>query len=280
MTPDLKFLNELTDRAAGLEIIDAHQHLGTWRPVGAVWSPLDDIDEDVEMRCATLDKGGVDACAIMPATQRPGGSAAVKTANDVVIAEVQRSPRFRYALFTLTFDSAESAIEEIDRCVSRGMNGLVLHHRYEGRAVDHPLMWPLMENVERRGVPVFIHMVPESAAEAFWRLERLAEAFPKIRFVALDALSTPASVNWVMHAAPRMPNVVFDTGLLLPQLDIIRSFSERIGAERLIYGSDLLVMPPSEHFPWPLFEILAAPVTEDERAMILGGNLQRLMAGG
>jgi uncharacterized protein len=277
MIPDQSFLNELVDRAASAEIVDAHQHLGGWSPVGGTWSPFDDVDTDIATRLAILDKYGVDGCSIMPATQRPGGSAAATIANDVVMNERQRSARFKFALFTITFDSVDSGNQEIDRCVQLGMDGLVLHHRYEGRAVDHPAMWPLMENIAHHGVPVFIHMVPEASSEALWRLERLAGEFPAIQFVALDALSTPANVNWVMYAAGRMPNVAFDTGLLLPQLDVIRSFSTKIGADRLLYGSDLLVMPPSEHFPGPLFEILAAPITNEQRGKILGGNINRIM---
>jgi predicted TIM-barrel fold metal-dependent hydrolase len=279
MKPSLRFLEELVERAGAHEIIDAHQHLGSWGPQRGDWSPLDAIDEDVTARLAVLDKSGVDQCSLMAATQRPAGIVAASRANDAVVAEKARSERFRYAVCTLTFDSEQTAVTELGRCASLGFDGLMLHHRYEGKYLDHPLMWPILGSAQDLHLPVFLHLVPESSSEALWRLERVARAFPTLQFVALDALSTPASFSWVMHAAADMPNVAFDTALLLPALDAIRAFCARVGAERLVYGSDLLVTPPSEHFPWPLFEILASPITEDDRGLVLASNIRRIFGG-
>ena len=50
-------------------------------------------------------------------------------------------------------------------------------------------------------------------------------------------------------------------------------FVETYGADRLLFGSDLMDLP----IGWGLGPILYAKVTEEDKRKILGGNLRRLM---
>jgi hypothetical protein len=52
------------------------------------------------------------------------------------------------------------------------------------------MMWPFLERLAEHGGLAFVHIVADSAFEAPWRLEMLADAFPNLTFVALDAFSS------------------------------------------------------------------------------------------
>ena len=64
------------------------------------------------------------------------------------------------------------------------------HNRFQGVAIDHQLMRPLLKKVSELGLLPIVHTNAESNMEAVWRLERLALEFPELTFVSLDALTT------------------------------------------------------------------------------------------
>jgi predicted TIM-barrel fold metal-dependent hydrolase len=57
----------------------------------------------------------------------------------------------------------------------------------------------------------------------------------------------------------------------------IEDFVRRHGSERLIFGTDLYVSPPTYHYPHVLHEILEAPtLSHADKQNILCDNAERL----
>jgi predicted TIM-barrel fold metal-dependent hydrolase len=86
---------------------------------------------------------------------------------------------------------------------------------------------------------------------------------------------------------PLPPNLYFDTAAspLLYDGGVFRRAIDRVGAERVIFGSDYpLILYPREGrrpgFARFLGEVAGAALTEGERAAVLGSNIRRLLAPG
>ena len=274
-----RFMSQLADQLDQLEVVDAHTHVGSWR---AFSSYLDDhpgltVKEETALRAEYLDRFGADQVFLLPSVHHSGGLGDVRIANDAVLRQRDASPRVAAGFFGVGLDDINESLTEMERCIDAGLVGLTLHHRFAGKVIDHPIMWPVLEALREAGLPALIHCLAESTLEALWRLERLAADFPEVTFVALGALSSPSSIQWAIHVGRFHPNIWFDTAVLLPVGTMLESFCEEVGADRLIYGSDLYVDPPTYRFPFALFEILASDIGPEDKQAILGGNARRLV---
>src|SRR3970282_2845570 len=116
------------------------------------------------------------------------------------------------------------------------LDGVVWHSRFQGVAVDHQLMRPLLKKVSDLELVPLIHTNAESNLEAVWRLERLAMEFPEITFVSMDALTTNTNSQLALDIAKRTANILFDTAHVRGPA-YIRQFVEAVGSRRLIFGS-------------------------------------------
>jgi len=72
-----------------------------------------------------------------------------------------------------------------------------------------------------------------------------------------------------------LENVYFDTAIspFLYRPDIYRYVKDLVGADRILFGTDYPVLPPSRL----LKEFEGVEMTQDERDMILSGNARRLL---
>jgi predicted TIM-barrel fold metal-dependent hydrolase len=201
----------------------------------------------------------------------------VRAANDEVVRLVAASDVLRAGIATVPLLNPDESIAELERAFASGLQGLTLHHRFAGKPLDTPIMWPILESLPP-GTPVFVHCLYESAFEATWRLERLARDFPGLTFVALMGMMSPTGAQWAVHTAEHYPNILFEVGSMTASGGLwVSAICERLGADRIVYGSDLYVDPPSYFFPGVLYELLALPLPLGDKRAILGGNAMRLL---
>jgi len=66
-------------------------------------------------------------------------------------------------------------------------------------------------------------------------------------------------------------HICFDTALSSP--DTIMKFIEKIGHERIVFGSDI----PFGTMKWELEKVLSLPISDDKKEWILSKNLRRLI---
>jgi len=66
-------------------------------------------------------------------------------------------------------------------------------------------------------------------------------------------------------------NVLFDTALASP--DTIKKFIEKIGPERILFGSDI----PFGTMKWELEKVLSLPIGDDKKEWILFKNIKRCL---
>ena len=155
------------------------------------------------------------------------------------------------------------------------MEGVVWHNRFQGVAVDHQLMRPLLKKVSELRLVPLVHTNAESNLEAVWRLERLALEFPELTFVAMDALTTNTNSQLVLDIAKRTPHILFDTAHVRGS-GYVRQFVEAVGSHRLVFGSLFYSYPASYEHCATLEEVKAAKISEEDKANILSLNVKKL----
>jgi uncharacterized protein len=261
-----------------MEIFDIHHHLGSLTG-GSLQEGPDWQDRDYKNRIRIMQANGVTMSAILAATGyiQADGIKDTMRCNDTVAAYRKRDPgRFPVACGIVEPLHGARSLGELERIKHElGLEGVVWHHRFQGVAVDHQLMRPLLKKVSELGLVPLIHTNAESNLEAVWRLERLALEFPELTFVSMDALTTNTNSQLALDVARRSPNILFDTAHVRGS-GYIRQFVEAVGAHRLIFGSLFYSYPASYEHCATLEEIKAAPISDQDKADILSLNAKRL----
>ena len=261
-----------------MEIFDIHHHLGSGTG-GSLQEEAGWQDRDYENRVRIMQANGVTMSAILAATGyiQADGIKDTMRSNDTVAAYRRRDPkRFPVACGIVEPLHGARSLGELERIKQElRLEGVVWHNRFQGVAIDHQLMRPLLKKVRELGLVPLVHTNAESNMEAVWRLERLALEFPEITFVAMDALTTNVNSQLVLDIARRTSNILFDTAHVRSS-GYIRDFVETAGSHRLIFGSLFYSYPPSYERCATLEEVKAAKISDKDMANILSLNAKRL----
>ena len=261
-----------------MEIFDIHHHLGSL--TGGSLQEGDGWQErDYANRVRIMDSNDVTMSAILAATGyiQADGIKDTMRCNDTVAGYRKRDPkRFPVACGTVEPLHGARSLGELERMKHElHLEGVVWHNRFQGVAVDHQLMRPLLKKVSELGLVPLVHTNAESNMEAVWRLERLALEFPQLTFVSMDALTTNANSQLTLDIAKRTPNILFDTAHVRGSA-YVRQFVEAVGSQRLIFGSLFYSYPASYEHCATLEEVKAAKISDDDKANILGQNAKKL----
>jgi len=259
-----------------MEIFDIHHHLGSLTG-GSLQEGNDWQERDYTNRVRIMEANGVTMAAILAATGyiQADGIKDTMRCNDTVAAYRKRDPkRFPVACGIVEPLHGVRSLAELER-MKHELDGVVWHSRFQGVAVDHQLMRPLLKKVREVGLVPLVHTNAESNLEAVWRLERLALEFPELTFVSMDALTTNTNSQLALDIAKRTSNILFDTAHVRGPA-YIRQFVEAAGSHRLIFGSLFYSYPASYEHCATLDEIKAAKISDEDKANILARNARKL----
>ena len=261
-----------------MEIFDIHHHLGSLTG-GSLQEEPGWQDRDYSNRVRIMEANGVTHSAILAATGyiQADGIKDTMRSNDTVAAYRKRDPkRFPVACGTVEPLHGARSLGELERIKHElQMEGVVWHNRFQGVAVDHQLMRPLLKKVSELRLVPLVHTNAESNLEAVWRLERLALEFPELTFVAMDALTTNTNSQLALDIAKRTLNILFDTAHVRGS-GYVRQFVEAVGSHRLVFGSLFYSYPASYEHCATLEEVKAAKISEEDKANIFSLNVKKL----
>jgi len=182
-----------------------------------------------------------------------------------------------------------SALEALDRSLDSGLCGVgELLPQAHGATLDDTGWRRVIELAVIRRVPLTLHATDPEAGDAagprtpLEDFVRLAKEYPEGVFIL---------AHWggglAFRGASLPPNLYFDMAAspLLYEPAVLRRAVDKVGAARIIYGSDfpLILYPRGPRVasmePF-LQEIGSAGLTESERAQIMGLNIRRLLSPG
>ena len=250
-----------------------------------------------------------------PATQNLDAETAVKLArlsNDVLHEAVRAHPD-RFAGFaTLPTPDPKAAADELERAVVKlGFKGAMIMGLTHGRFMDDKQFRPIFERAAALDVPVYIHPTPPVAAvqEAYFK-EYPALAVAPLGFTLETLTHTvrlvvsglfdefPALKIIVGHLGEAAPYLMWRTNYLVQErMPMLRSFADyyrehfwlttsgafsdaaltcaiaEMGVERILFSVDWPFMNNAAGRKW----MDAAPVSDRDRALILGANARKLL---
>jgi uncharacterized protein len=213
------WLEVMRDQIPGMELFDAHTHLGENDPDGMRQSP----DELL----AGLELAGALGAFVFPMHEPTGYSAA----NDMVLDAARRSDGVLIPFCRV--NPHEDPVSEAERALANGARGIKLHPRAEQFTLDHPRVRDLVALADERTLPVLIHAGRGIPALGFHAVG-LAEDFPGARLILAHA--GVSDLSWIWRVAPDLPNLLFDTAWWLPS-DLEALFS-LVPPGQIVFASD------------------------------------------
>lgn len=250
----------IRDQVPGLELFDAHTHLGQNDPDGMSQTP--------EQLVETLRGADARGAFVFPMHEPDG----YPPANDMVISAAAQSDGLLTPFCRVKPGS--DAVAEAERALNAGAKGIKLHPRAEEFTLDHPDLPALMALAQERGLPVLIHAgrgIPALGAHAV----QLAGAFPSARFILAHA--GVCDLSWIWRAAADHPNLLFDTAWWLPA-DLEALFS-LVPPGQILFASDAPYGQTAMSAAFQLRVALQAGLSPEQIRSIASEQALRIVAG-
>lgn len=263
---------------------DIHQHVAA--PIDENYTESESasarIAKDYAARVRIMDANGIGQSVMMAGTLRyrkAEGIENTRKLNDLVAEYVTKhSERFPVGIGTVEPTHGDASLKELERMAKElKLRGVVWHHAYCGVPIDDPFMRPLLKQVARLQLIPFVH-VGRKPFEDLGLLEDWAEEFPNLTFVALAGLARLEDHAQALKIGKRQKNILFDTGPVLWRREPgLESWVKQIGADRLLFGSDLYALAPSYRRATTTMDIINnAEISPEDRAKIFFRNAQNL----
>ena len=215
-----RWLTHTRELVSGVELFDAHTHLGQNDPDGMKQTP--------EELLGVLRTAGAIGAFTFP-MHEPGG---YPPFNDMVLEAAAHSDGALVPFCRVSPNTGDAPAEAL-RALGAGARGIKLHPRAEQFTLDHPAVRELAAIAAERTLPILVHAgrgIPALGRH----LVELAGAFPEARFILAHAGIT--DLAWIWKVAPDHPNLTFDTSWWLgPDLQALFSL---VPAGQILFASD------------------------------------------
>jgi uncharacterized protein len=248
------------DQVPGVELFDAHTHLGENDPDGMRQSPQELI--------AGLELAGARGAFVFPMHELDGYA----PANDMVLEAARRSGG-RLVPFCRV-NPHDNAVAEAERCLANGARGIKLHPRAEQFTMDHPSVRDLVALANERRLPVLIHAGRGIPALGLHAIE-LAGDFPSARLILAHA--GICDLSWIWRVAPDHPNLLFDTAWWMPA-DLMTLFS-LVPPGQIVFASDSPYGHPAMAPSFQLRVALQAGLSAEQIRSVTSEQALRVAAG-
>ena len=277
-------------------IVDAHCHIlppsfaGRRHKLAARDATFADLLSSPSARIAgassligSMDQDGVDHSVVMGMGWVSREVA--HEANDYIIESVAMHPHRLTGFASVNPAWGDEALTEVRRCVAAGLRGIgELHPDTQDIDItDASTMAPLMELAASLDLPVLLHcsepvghLYPGKGNTTPGRVWRFITNFPDNTIICAHWGGGLPFYSLMPEVGASLSNVYFDSAAspFLYRPGIFSTVADLVGADRILFASDYPLMPPSR----VLKEIAAEPLSEQQRACIVGENAARLLA--
>jgi predicted TIM-barrel fold metal-dependent hydrolase len=231
-------------------------------------------DAALDRLVEAMDGNGIDRALIM-------GLEGI-VSNEYLGKVVAVNPRFMGFAWVEDPKGTEAIVELETAVLDHGLAGLKLHPGLHAFAPSQPEVVPLIRRAAELGVPVLIHCYPWPPGYYENNLPYHIDSLKNVVPEATIIVGHMGQVNYHdMLVLARHPGVYVETswGLTLMAdlngLDYAVKFLRRMGVENALYGSDWF--GPNGEMERQLGLIERLNLTRDEKDLILGGNIFRVM---
>jgi len=247
---------------AGVDVFDAHTHLGT--DIDGMLGRYDELE-------AILDRFGISRCNVF-CLDEPDRHPGFRAGNDRTLAFAERSQGRMIPFARL--DLSEDPVGEAARCLDLGARGIKLHPRAQKFLLDDERLAPVFAIAAERRVPILIHGgrgLPPIADS----LHRLVDAYPEAQLIIAHA--GIADLSGLAARFAGKAGVFFDTSVW-SAIDLLGLF-HLVAPEQVVYASDHPYGSQPNSLLIALRTARASGLSEEQVAGMLSGNANRIADG-
>ena len=239
-------------------IIDMHMHIEE--------GPGYSLSADDCIRA--MDAAGVERAAVMTLSDIPGIDA---RGLELIADACERHPGRLHGLVRLNPAHLDLSHQLLEQAVTQlGFKGLKLH---PVSTLQHPggaATIELVRHAGELGVPTLFHCGDEPLSTPL-SIAQTAAACPDARII-LGHMGGYFHVDEALDVAEQFPNLILETSAM-PYPDKIRAAVERVGAGRVVFGSDGPVSSPALERQ----KVVIAELGVEAASQVLGGNAETLL---
>lgn len=241
-------------------VIDFHGHVGRWDDLGFV--------DDQSAMLLAMDAVGIDRSCVFNIFH-PEGS----IGNNETAVFVARHPNRFIGFAYVSPLLPDLMVPELERAVDElGFRAIKLYPPYTSYPLNHPAWDPIYAFANERALAVLAHTGSGEASEPR-HLREAARRFSKASFVAGHAGNFEPYRSQAIKVAQDCPNVYLETCSTFRNPGLIEELVDRVGAERVLFGSDTPLMDPRPQ----IGKIITAAIDNEAKGLILGENARRLL---
>jgi len=204
--------------------------------------------------------------------------------HEVILEAVRHWPQ-RLIGFCAVHPLEPGAAREVERCLAAGFRGVgELAWYLEDLGDELPrVLAPIAELCQHYRVPLMLHIndpvghdYPGKGVISLPAVYQLIRAFPEVTWILAHWGGGLPFYGLMKKEAPEtFRRVYFDTAAspYLYRPEIYRLAAEMVGPEKILFGSDYPLLPPSRYVK----EMKEAGLSEEWQEMILGKNLAGLL---
>lgn len=239
-------------------IVDMHGHYGE----GTGW-PKWCVDAEDLVR--HMDRIGIES--IMVSHNVVVGSCEARWGNDQVLSAMRRYPNRILGYAICDPKHEDSGVTEVQRCLEAGMNGIKLHLA-NGLPYDSPLYEPIWALAAEQRLPVLLHTWGDNIDSMLPLFRRWTGA------TILVGHAGSGNIGGYVRVAQECPHVYLETCYSHSPYGVIERFVDKLGAERVVWGSDATWMSMGQQ----MGRLLFAGISDADKETILVHNPRRILA--
>lgn len=245
-----------------VRIVDAHAHGG---PYSLFFIPRNSAAEMV----AVMDRCGVDAAVLsthlaIQLDSRAGNDETARFADD------QPGRLYGYAVVNPWQDPAGEIARRAD---DPRFVGIKIHPELHYYPLNGPRYDPVWEYAEATGRPVLSHTSYGSEFNNLDQIADVAERFPLAHVLLGHAGLLRQGLDNTIAVARRFPRLYLELCGSYGHGELTARMVDEVGPGQVVYGSDF----PFIDMRSALGRMVFAPIGDDEKRLVLGGNMLKLV---
>jgi len=191
--------------------------------------------------------------------------------NDAVLTLMRQDDRVRGQLY-LNPRHGPAAVEEFERCRDLGF---VMVKLWQATRASDPLNHPVYELCAANSMPILLHCFARfrGCSEGQSTPEDIADAAQRFPELTIQMAHMGGDFIRGIEAVVPFQNVYVDPSGTYGERGMVDYAAERLGAERVIFGSDM----PGSGIYHNLGKVVGADLTEQQREQILWKNAEGVL---
>lgn len=242
--------------AAAIQIIDANTMFGV--------HPTHRLDMSVERLVREMDRNHITASLSLSAD----GVFHNYSVGNAVTLEAARANNRLVPIATVNPKSYFGTPSDIQAIRSQGFRIVKFHPTEQDWPLDSAVFVDILTQLALLKLPIMVHVPRVGQPTA---IARITASYPAP--VILCSISLP-TLSEALAVMTSQPNIFMETHELhVP--GALKMVADRIGADRIVFGSGA----PRRSIAGSLHYVLSSDLTDDEKQLVLAGNIRRILEG-